>query len=302
MSQDFSIRDAILFAFKRAAARPVHMAVFLICAVALSFGVVALIAIHIVAPAMEGVTQPAQGFDVGGFFLVWLGMMGTYLVLAAILGAGLFRILLRESPRLLPPIGFGADELRLIGVFICLFIVAIPIGLLMGILMIPLSLIVMPVAALLQSSLGMAGMVIALLPVQLVALVIGSYVFGRIGLAVPLTIRDRAFNFRGWEESRDFGWPLAWAYIIVTVLMSAAVFALQFAMMGGMQAVVANMNQSGFTMETGELFRLYLEPEVALLMLSNLFVQALGYFASAGVSAYAVLPRETSAPSGDETP
>jgi hypothetical protein len=119
--------------------------------------------------------------------------MQIQVVAAAVFNTSVLRALLRPEGRV--TIGFGRDELRVIGLLLAFFGVSFAATLLLGV------------------ALGLLGPLVGAVLIAVVSPILGAVVtvvlFIRFSLAGPMTIAEHRFHFRdSWKATRGFFWPL----------------------------------------------------------------------------------------------
>lgn len=119
--------------------------------------------------------------------------MLVQVVAAAVVNTSVLRALLRPEGRV--TIGFGRDELRVIGLLLAFFIVSFLATLVLGV------------------GLGLLGPLLGQALVVLVSPLLGGaltvILFIRFSLAGPMTIAEHRYHFRdSWKATRGYFWPL----------------------------------------------------------------------------------------------
>lgn len=164
--------------------------------------VVAVIAVFIAA-ALAGSGDNAG--TAGGVIAGLVGGLGTFMV-EAIMVAGLYRVLLRPDEPGFLKLRIGADELRLVGVWVAMMALVFVLGALWAIV------------AGVSSHLG--GLALRLGFALLLACA-GVYLFIRLSLVGPATFDRRRFAFMpSWRLTRGRVWPLAGMFAINLCLLA----------------------------------------------------------------------------------
>jgi hypothetical protein len=134
---------------------------------------------------------------------------------AAVVNTSVLRALLRPEGRV--TIGFGRDELRVIGLLLAFFVVSFVATLVLGV------------------ALGLLGPLVGTALVVFLSPLLGGAVtvvlFIRFSLAGPMTIAEHRFHFRdSWKATRGFFWPLVGSELLgaslamVVVMLAHIIF------------------------------------------------------------------------------
>jgi len=171
------------------------------------------------------------------------------LISSGLLTCAVFRAVLRPQDKGLGYLKFGAEELRMILLFVLIFFIfmAVLIGatLLVGLVTAGVAFAVASAgggAAALSTLVGMLGVVAVLAAMVWLAV--------RLSLAGPMTFVEGRIDLRGaWMMTRGNFWPifgaglLAWVLaILVTILGAAILFGVGMVVGGGLSAVDEIMN------------------------------------------------------------
>lgn len=226
MTDQTSFMNMLTYGVRTIAWRPMHSIIYIaVISVAYiawySWGQSEAGLAFYMAYAESSIALETGQMDQLGTFFQTLGLMalGGFLF-GAIMYAGGYRVMVRQDANAFMPVGFGADEIRFIG--LSLVFGAILIGLLVVVSLVfgilAATILAGTNAQMLGAALG--GLFALLMTIPLL------YILGRISVSFPLSIRERRFTLGGWSASKGLGWKLFFAHVLLYIVAAGVQFVL----------------------------------------------------------------------------
>ena len=224
------------WAFIRAnpAAIAVWGLVYLGINIALRLALAPIMAAQMAAAAARAQGVPAPFPPIGGFFLVWLLLMGGIGVLAAAVWRG---VLFPERNQAFY-LRLGGDEGRLIGLLLVAFVAAIVIEIVLVIAIVVLAL----VFGITASTQVTSGTVLFFFLLFVALFVAAIWLQVRLSLIGPMTVaRGRWAVREGWQLTRGRFWTLLGAYLVIWLILIGVSLLLAIPTLGVMAAAFRNV-------------------------------------------------------------
>ena len=216
----FSASDSAFEGFRIIRREPVTVLIWAALLLVLSFALTAVMAPMVrdmTSNLTPGAKSPAVQLALfGNLGRIYLVAIPIELIMLSVFSAAVYRAILRPEDNGLARLRFGADELRLIGLYLLL-------GLFLFVVFVVLALVAALLAggviAVTRSS-GNAGIGLTVVIIYL-ALIAGWALLGvKLSFAGPMTFAQKRIRlFSSWNATKGKFWPLLGCYLLAFVFM-----------------------------------------------------------------------------------
>ncbi|WP_417493921.1 hypothetical protein [Maricaulis sp.] len=214
MTDRFRFLDALIHGVRTLGRRPGRTVAYIAAASLLTYGNYLWVMSGQSAAFLSNFGS-AHHADIGTF----LAMLAGSAVFNCVLLAGAYRAYLRDEPGLHVPLQLGLDELRLLGLYLLIWLIGLVSA---GMILLLIAQLARASADSLVGALAPELIMIGLL----ICVAAMLYVFGRFFVSFALTIRDRKFRLGGWRASKGAGMQLFWAHLALCSVLLAVPIAM----------------------------------------------------------------------------